>query len=72
MTIRELTTYQRRRLNLNRYCCKCHQYIYDEDNFEFTVKTIGRRTFYNFIHKECETYVKTQQKAEKDRGRRKR
>ena len=68
MTVRELTAYQRQRFNQNRQCCKCHQYIYDQDEFEYTVKTIGRRTFYIFMHKECEMYVKTQQEAEKVRG----
>ena len=68
MTIKELTNYQKHRFNMNRLCCKCHQYIYDQDEFDFTVRTIGRRTFYNFMHKECEHIVKTQQEAEAIRG----
>lgn len=68
MTIKELTNYQRYRFNRNRHCCKCHEYIFDQDEFEYTVKSIGRRTFYQFYHRRCESIVKTQQEAEKVRG----
>lgn len=52
-SISQLTAYERRRLNLNRFCCICNSVIHDYDPICMEKRRDRREVEYTFAHWEC-------------------